>query len=124
MSASAAQIASVRLKIAEPTEDTFTDEALAGIIEENAVSDVNYREPTHLLWIETYDLNAAASDCWYIKAAALQNQMNFTADGGTYSAHQLYENALQQANVWRSKARAKSVKILAVDEVAEDDVDE
>jgi hypothetical protein len=95
----------------EPLSATYDDTSLNEYIEEHAVIDSDGYEPDEDDWTETYDLNAAAADIWEEKAAALVGEMDFSADGGQFSASQLYEQAKKQAAYYRSRSRIKSIEL-------------
>jgi hypothetical protein len=125
MTVSEDQIAKLRRMIAEPEETTYDDDALTEYIEACAVMDENGEDPTYLdhstipptvteneYWIPTYDLNAAAAEIWDEKAAAIQDQYDFTADGGSFHRSQSYEQACKMAAKYRSRSRIKSIETI------------
>ncbi len=99
MTATAAQIAQLRRMVAEPTDATYDDMALAGYIEAHDRGEAGY------------DLHAAAADIWEEKAAALAGNMDFTADGATHHLSQQYQQAMAQAELHRRKAIATMVTL-------------
>lgn len=92
MPATAAQITRLRRMVAEPSSATYSDEDLAGYLEELPLLDV-----------AGYDLHAAASAIWDEKAAALAARYDVSADGATHSLSQKHAHALQQARHHRSR---------------------
>lgn len=123
MAASAAQIAQVRRMVAEPTTATYSDDAIAAYIEAHWLIDTNGREPyltnnglgstvaplINLLWVPTYDLNAAAADIWEEKAATLAANYDFNADGASHGLSQKHKQAMDQARYYRSRRRPGSI---------------
>lgn len=116
MTASAEQIARLRRMVAEPTETTYDDEALAAAIERYPRLDERGEAPytwdattspptqtENTAWIATYDLNAAAGEVWEEKAAALAGSYDATADGTTLHVSQAYQQALGQARYFKAR---------------------
>ncbi len=116
MSATAEQIASLRRKVAEKTDENgYTDAILAAVIVEHPVIDSAGRRPylengvANSLWVESYDLNAAAADVWEEKAAALADKYDMSADGATLQRSKAYDQAMRMAARYRSKSCAEPV---------------
>lgn len=116
MSATAAMIARLRRMVNESGTDTYTDEDLAVYIETYPLIDERGEAPFEWDttdsppskdwnedWLPTYDLNAAAADIWQEKAAAPAGDYDFSADGGSYSRSQAYEQAMKQARYYRAR---------------------
>jgi hypothetical protein len=125
MSASAAQIAQLRRMVAEPTDATYSDEALSGYVERYALLDERGQEPytwdtsttppsksANTEWVPTYDLNAAAAEVWDEKAAALASRFDYTADGGSFHRSQAYEHAQGRARYYRSRRSPKTATLV------------
>lgn len=126
MAASATQIAQLRRLVAEPTDDTYTDEALAAVIESYPLLDNLQREPYRLAatlpptlelnpdWTPTYDLNAAAASIWEEKAAPLAGLFDFSTGGaaaGSYRRKQQYDNAMDMARYYRARRSAHTITL-------------
>lgn len=93
--ATADQIATTRLLIAEPTQTTYTDAALGVRID--AASD---------------DLNVVARDVWTEKAAALAEVPDVSEAGSSRSMGKLYDNAMKMVAYFQGlldKATAAAV---------------
>lgn len=117
------QVAQLRRMVDEPTETVYDDELITEFIERYPVTDERGVDPYYFVsagstvpvkttntdWIETYDLNAAAADIWLEKAAAIYDEFDFTADGGSYTRSQKYLNAMNQASAFKSRSRVKSL---------------
>lgn len=110
MAATAAQVSQLRRMVAESTEATYTDEALAAVIERYPLLDAHglaaytwdytTTPPTqdeNEDWIPTYDLHAAAAEVWQEKAALLAGNFDFSADGASFSRSQAYQMAMKQS---------------------------
>lgn len=121
MAATVAQIREVRRMIAETTTTTYSDADIQAYIERYPLMDENGEEPrepsdsTGLMiantdWTATYDLAAAARDIWSEKAGALANRNDFSADGGSYSLSQQYQQAMAQARYFGARRRVTSIK--------------
>ncbi|MCK9358198.1 MAG: hypothetical protein M0R22_13815 [Dehalococcoidia bacterium] len=111
MAASAAHIAELRDYIAEPTDDTYSDDDLSTVIEKYPLIDSSGNEPDETDWTATYDLNAAAANLWGRKASALAAMYDFKADGGDFKRSQLYENAKAQARYYGSRRMPSSFSV-------------
>lgn len=107
-------IQDVRRMVAEPDATTYTNEAIERLIKNNAVSDESGRTPENPAWDATYDLNATASDIWEEKAGAVADEIDFSADGGSFQRSQKFAMYMRQAARYRAKAVATS-KTVAVD---------
>jgi len=125
MTVTAVQIAQVRRMVAEPLMTTYTDVLLTSIISKYPITDELGTFPyywTQVLgvptkttdpqWVETYDMNAAAAEIWFEKAAALAAQYDFAADGGNYHRSQGYTQAISQAQYYKSKATIRTIHLV------------
>jgi hypothetical protein len=126
MTVTDAMLAKLRRTCALSDDDaTYTDDILTEIIEEHKCFDDNGEDPTYLdkstepptvtdndNWIPTYDLYAAAADVWEEKAATLQSNFDFSADGGNYKTSQAHDNALKMAAKCRSRSRVKTIDLI------------
>lgn len=122
MTATAAQIAQVRRMTSEPTEDTYSDEAVQGYIEEYPTVDERGTDPywwnsattpptrtANVDWIATYDLHAAAADIWEEKAAALSAGYDFATEGQSFTRSQAYEQAMKMARFHKSQRNPDTI---------------
>ena len=113
----AAQIATVRRMVAEPSTTTYSDALITTFIETYPCIDEQGEAPftfsaavppVHVVnteWMPTYDLNGASADIWQEKAATLASGYDFSADGGNYSRSQAYEQAMKQCRYYRARMR-------------------
>lgn len=62
-------------------------------------------------WVNTYDFDAAAAEGWRWKAAKVADNVNFSADGLTMSASQLFDHCMEQARFYASKGGIRSVSM-------------
>lgn len=91
MAATAADIAKLRLMVAEPTTTTYSDATLTTLIE-------TYPLDTG------YDLNAAARDVWQYKAASYVTETNkVSADGKSFDFGDLYQKAMKMVEFYSAK---------------------
>lgn len=124
MGATAAQIARLRRMVAEPTEDTYDDDALADYIESHPCMDERGEMPyswdmtttppsqdANEEWNPTYDLAAAAAEVWEEKAAVLAEDFDTNADGANLSRSQAYEQAMKQARWWWSRRKPSTITL-------------
>ena len=123
MTVSAELVARLRLMVAEPTLETYTDDALKAIIARYPTLDEFGQEPwlyawwdimpsqrqENPFWTPTYDLHAAAGDVWDAKAAAVAGSYDFKDANSTFSRSQIYEQYMAQARSHRSRRKPTSV---------------
>lgn len=109
----AAMIAEVRRKVAEPTTTTYSDALLTSIIEVYPLPDANGLEPDDTLWAGAWDLNRAAADVWDEKAATVAADFDFAADGGDYKRSQLYTQYVQSARRYRAMRQTGALELIA-----------
>jgi len=119
----AAQIASVRRMVAEPTATTYSDALITIFIEtyphldeqgENPFTLSSATPPVHEVnadWMPTYDLHAAAGDIWEEKAASVADLYDFSADGGNYSRSKQYEQYMAKARSHRSRRLPSTMRL-------------
>lgn len=114
----AAQIATVRRQVAEPTTTTYSDALITTMIEAyphlDSFGESNLDEygVANVDWTPTYDLNAASADIWQEKAAAIASKFDFSADGGNFSMSQQYEQYMKQCRHYRSRRMPTSVTLI------------
>lgn len=124
MTATAAQIAQIRRMVNEPLTTTYSDAAITIVIETYPLMDELGTEPYYwdysttppskvadTAWIPVYDLNAAASDIWGEKASVLSADFDFSADGGSYTRSQAYEQAMKQQRHYASKRSPATIRL-------------
>ena len=121
MAPTAAQIATLRRMVAEPTAATYSDALLTVFIETYKLLDERGEYPytwssavppvqvANTNWVETYDLNAAAADIWEEKASAMAAKYSFSADRGNYQVSNAYEQMMKQARNYRARRAAKTM---------------
>jgi hypothetical protein len=95
--------------IAEPTTATYSDATLTEYIERYPHIDAFGESPLDAYgsanadWTATYDIHAAAGDCWEEKASAVADKFDFSANGGQYTQSQQYEQRMKQCRYYRSR---------------------
>jgi len=122
MTATAAQIATLRRLTDEPTTATYSDVQMQAFIEAYPLVDelgtipyswdLSTDPPTKIStpqWIPTYDINAAAGDVWSEKAAALAELYTFNADGGSYQMSEKFEHYQKMAKSFRSRRALRQI---------------
>jgi hypothetical protein len=113
MAVAEAQVTQLRRMVAESESSTvYTAEVLEEYIAACALPDSYGRDPDDDDWTATYDLNAAAAQIWEEKASALATSTDFSADGGSYSDSQKFQQADQRARFYRARRSAKSAKLI------------
>ena len=93
----------LRRMVAEPAQDTYTDDLLSALLLRYPLPDASGYAPTDTAWAGAWDANRAAGDVWEEKAAALAGDFDFSADGGRYSRSQAHAQALQMARMYRGR---------------------
>lgn len=113
-----AQIAQLRRMVAEPTTTTYSDADMRTYIEKYPHIDQYGESPldewgvANTDWTPTYDLAAAAADLWEEKAAGVISKFDFSANGGTYSQSQQYEQYMKQCRYYRSRRMPSTVMLV------------
>ena len=123
MAATAAMAERLRRMVDEPTEDTYDNDLIDDYIEKFPLLDVLGTNPGDIdfsttpptiseadEWIPTYDLNAAAAEIWEEKAAAISDEFDFNADGGSFSRSKKYDQYMANSRRYSSKRSAKTIK--------------
>ena len=135
MAATDAMVARLRLMVDEPTDALpYTDAVLKGYIETYPLLDPLGTDPAEVDttttpptlteaddWIPTYCLNSAARDIWEHKAAAIAENYDFKADGGSYSRSKKYDQFIGQARYHGSRRSTKTSKLWVEPRVSPDD---
>ena len=89
----------------------YTDEVLSSYIVLWPAIDSEGRSSDEDNWTESYDLHAAAADLWEEKAAKVSANHDFSADGSSFSANQMYTNAMEMAGHHRARQKPTSKKV-------------
>lgn len=133
MAATDLQVAQVRRMVAEPTEDTYSDEVIATYIEKyphideqgeypyTLSSDLPPEQEANDSWIPTYDLHAAAADIWEEKAAVPAQDFDFSEDSvGSYKRSQVYEQYMKQCRYHRARRMPSTATLIKAPEEKEE----
>lgn len=114
MSATATMIARLRRMVNEP-DDTggYSDAVLAEAIEQYPLLDADGNDPAQSDWTATYCLHSAARDVWEEKASVVAVDFSFSADGGSYSREQVYQQYMNQAHYHGARRAVGSVRLVA-----------
>lgn len=86
----------------------LTEDDLEATLAATALQDIVGLEPTHEEWSPTYDLNAAAEQCWLIKAARSAATVDEPTAGVITS--KVFDNCRSMARMYAGK-RGVSVSI-------------
>jgi hypothetical protein len=78
-----------------PEDPFFSDEQLDNLLAET----------------QENDLNAAASQGWLMKAAAVSDWYQATSDGSSFSRQQVFEHCLRMANKYEEMSSATLVSV-------------
>lgn len=123
MAATADQVARLRRMVGEPTEATYTDEALEDAIERYPLEDARGEGPwvestttpgtleANPDWTPTYDLNQAAADVWQEKASAFVGAFDFSDAGQSFSRSQVHGQMMAQARYYRARRSPKTITL-------------
>jgi len=114
----AAQISQVRRMTAEPTDATYSDALITTMIEAYPHIDQYGESPlddygvANADWTPTYDLHAAAADVWEEKAAGVADKFDFSANGGSYTQSQQYEQRMKMCRFYRSRRMPSTARMV------------
>jgi hypothetical protein len=118
------QIAQLRRMVNEPTTTTYSDADLQGYIETYPTVDENGEAPrvestttfgemmANPDWTATYDLHAAAAAIWEEKASPGAQNYDFSADGGSYSRSQAFEQAMKMVRFHLSRRNPSTITLV------------
>lgn len=70
--------------------------------------------PQAVVWLPTYDLNAAAAEGWRWKAGKTSDAIAFASQGDNYSADQLHAHCLEMARYYDARTGPRSIKTPSV----------
>lgn len=108
-----AQIARLRRLVAEPTDDTYTDNDFSAALQLWPLPDADGLEPDATTWAGAWDINQAAADIWEEKAAMVAGDFDFAADGGDYKRSQAYAQMTTRARSFRAKRQTGTLVLIA-----------
>lgn len=94
------------------TAPTLSETELTELLESAGIADKTGFSPTSLEWTPTYDLNAAASAGWMMKAGRSSALVEADPPGSGIFTSRVFENCLKMARVYSAKSRA-AVKVSA-----------
>lgn len=83
----------------------LSEDDLAELLAAAALEDVAGLAPLHEEWTPTYDLNAAASAAWLIKAARVSMTVEVDPPGSGIVTSQVFDNCRAMARVYAAKRR-------------------
>jgi hypothetical protein len=89
---------------ASETSPDLTDDDLNGALATAALNDVDGNPPSHEDWTPTYDLNAAASAAWLVKAARAAATVDDPTAGVVTS--KIFDNCRSMARIYAAKRTA------------------
>lgn len=124
MTDSAQNVAKLRRMTNEPNNTTYSDDEITAYIEACPVTDENGESPrvpstttpgemmVNPDWTPTYDLHAAAAMIWEEKAAIVSGNVNFEADGASYSDSQTFEQAMKMVRFHMSRRNPKTITLV------------
>jgi hypothetical protein len=107
------QIDQLRRMVAEPTQDTYTDDLLGSYLAAYPLPDSAGAIPTDTAWLGAWDAALAAAQVWEEKAAAVAGDYDFTADGGSYQRSQVYAQMMATARGFRSRRKTSALVLTA-----------
>lgn len=102
-------LAQLNLHLQPEIEPLLSPEELGFLLEDMQGVDANGKKPIDAGWIPTYDRAALASAVtrgWEIKAAKVVTDVNHAEDGAQFSASDMHEHCMKQADRWRKRISA------------------
>ena len=87
------------------TEPALTDGEIDELLGQAALADASGLEPLHEGWTPTYDLNAAASAGWMIKAGRASELVEVDPPGSGITTSKVFDNCRAMARFYRAKCR-------------------
>ena len=112
MTATLAMVNRLRRMVAEADTTTYEHADLTEIIERYPALDSEGLSQDDADWTATYDLNAAAAEIWAEKAAAVATGYDFSADSGTFSRSQQYNQAMRMARHYGARRRVGTITLV------------
>ncbi len=103
----------LRRMVAEPTQDTYTDDLLGSYLAGYPLPDSAGAQPTDTAWTGVWDANQAAAQVWEEKAAAVAADYDFSADGGDYKRSQVHAQMMATARGFRSRRKTSALVLTA-----------
>jgi hypothetical protein len=88
----------------------LSEDELDGLLSKAALSDSAGYGPSDVLWTPTYDLNAAASLAWLIKAARASMLVEVDPPGSGLFTSKVFDNCRAMARAYAAK-RSATVRI-------------
>jgi hypothetical protein len=85
------------------TTPELTDGEIDKLLENASLTDVDENHPSSPGWTPTYDLNAAASAGWLIKAGRASSLVELGSPGSGDFTAKVFQNCLEMARLYRSK---------------------
>jgi len=110
-----AEMKRLRRLVAEPTLETYDDDALTAMVEAQPMDDADGHAPGDADWTPTYDFYRAAAAVWDEKAAFEANSYDFSqgsAGNATYKRSQLFTQAKAMARYFRAHAPMKTTELV------------
>lgn len=91
----------LKLITAWEVEPTLTEDDLEAVLGGASLKDANGLDPQHEEWTPTYDLNAAASAAWLVKAARAAATVDEPSAG--FVTSRVFENCRAMARIYAAK---------------------
>jgi hypothetical protein len=86
-------------------EPELTEEELEEFLAASALEDAAGLSPLHEEWTPTYDLNAAASAAWLVKAARSAQLVEVDPPGSGLFSSRVFENCRAMARIYAAKRK-------------------
>lgn len=97
--------------VAPTAEPTLAQADLEDALVMYAMADANGIAPGGSGWLETYDLNGAAMECWLWKEAKASEYVSFTADGAQFSVSQITAHCQAKAAQYREARQTGNLTV-------------
>ena len=94
----------IRMHLQPSVDPVLTDAEFNALVDLAAIADPDGLSPTDDDWTPTYDVTAAISQGWEVKAAKVAGAYAFIDAGLSLHRDQVHQMCLKQAALWRSRA--------------------
>ena len=96
----------LKLITAWDTKPELTEDDLGAALATAAIADADGHAPTNVSWTPTYDLNAAASAAWLIKAARASPEVVIEGTDPEIVTSKVFDNCRAMARIYAAKRTA------------------
>lgn len=98
----ATALARLKLEAQATIDPKLSDAECQTILDMFALEDTSGLAPSDTGWEGTWDLTSAYRKAWLIKARKASADVDYDVDGARYSASQMHEHCMTQANSYNT----------------------